>query len=217
MWRDRDIVQACADALRDRAAASDAEQSPYGLDALSELKLHAVLRQRLALAGFGVHAEVRLPRRASLPRRSEGERCDIVLTERAGAPLADPHDADTLFADRGVPHDEAFWIEVKCAHQFALVEGVATPSRAYTSQLLRAAVGDLRKLASQRLPFAALLLVMFGAEEAVLRHDLTVWAHRCLDHDLPIGAPTSSGFTTTDRIGNTCCLVSLTRVSPIEE
>lgn len=217
MWRDRDITQACADALRRRAHASDEEQSPYGLDSLKELEIQSTLRDGLTAAGFGVHAEVRLPRRATLPKRSEGERCDIVLTDRPGVPLIDPLDAGTLFATSGVPMAEAFWIEVKCVHQFALVDGVARPSNAYSAQLLTAAVGDLRKLAVQGLPFASILLVMFGADEPTLTHDLTMWAHRCLDLGLPISAPVNEGFAITDRIGNTRCEVALTRVSPVEE
>ncbi len=217
MWRDRDITQACAEALRSRALASDEEQSPYGVDSLRELEIQSALRAGLATEGLGVHAEVRLPRRAALPRRSEGERCDIVLTHRPGVPLIDPLDADTLFAGSGTPMAEAFWIEVKCVHQFALVDGVARPSNTYSSQLLSAAVNDLRKLAAQRLPFAALALVMFGADEQTLAHDLTMWAHRCLDLGLPISAPVAEGFSITDRIGNTRCTVALTRVSPIEE
>jgi hypothetical protein len=217
VWRERDITQACVASLRARAGAADEEQSPYGVDSLRELEIQAILREGLASAGFGVQAEVRLPRRATLPRRSEGERCDIVLTHERGVPLIDPLDAGTLFAASGVPMADAFWIEVKCVHQFALVDGVARPSNAYSSQLLSAAVSDLRKLASQGLPYAAVLLVMFGADEATLGHDLTMWAHRCLDLGLPISAPVAEGFPITDRIGNARCTVALTRVSPIED
>jgi len=217
VWRDLDILTACVDGLRAGALAADDEQSPYGLDALPELALHAALRAGLADHGFGVHAEVRLPRRASLPRRSEGERCDIVLTERPGEPLVDPLDRGTLFADAGVPMRDAFWIEVKCAHQFALVDGVAQPSRAYSSQLLTAAVRDVNKLAQQGLPFAALLLVLFTVDEATAAHDVAAWAHRCLDVELPIASPLRESFAITDRIGNARCTAALTRVSPLEE
>lgn len=217
MWRDRDILNACAEGLRAAALACDDEQSPYGIDALSELALQAAVRAGLLGAGYGVHAEVRLPVRASLPRRSEGERCDIVLTERPGEPLIDPLDHDTLFADRGVPMDDAYWIEVKPAHQFALVDGVAQASRAYSSQLLTAAVRDVNKLATQGLSFAALLLVVFTVDEETARHDIDAWAHRCLDVELPIGSPMRESFAISDRIGNRVCTVALTRVSPLED
>ncbi len=217
MWRERDILSACAEGLRAAAQACDDEQSPYGIDALAELAVQGALRGGLLAAGYGVHAEVRLPNRASLPRRSEGERCDIVLTERPGEPLADPLDAGTLFSGSGVPMDDAFWIEVKAAHQFALVDGVAQASRAYSSQLLTAAVRDVNKLATQRLAFAAVLLVAFTADEETARHDIAAWAHRCLDVELPIGSPMRESFPITDRIGNQVCTVALTRVSPLEE
>lgn len=217
MWNDRDVLHACAESLRAAARAADDEQSPYGLDAHHELALHEILRAGLAARGFGVHAEVRLPRRANLPKRSEGERCDIVLTDRPGEPLIDPLDAGTLFAAIGVPMADALWIEVKCAHQFALVEGVAQPGRTYTSQLLSGAVADVRKLASQGLPFAATLLVLFTADEATAAHDLATWAHRCLDHALPISSPLRESFPIRDRIGNNACTLALTRVSAFED
>lgn len=217
MWRDRDILNACAEGLRAAALACDDEQSPYGIDALAELALQEVVRAAMRAAGYGVHGEVRLPRRASLPRRSEGERCDIVLTETPGEPLVDPSEGDTLFASSGVPAHDAYWIEVKAAHQFALVDGVAQASRAYSSQLLTAAVRDVNKLAAQGLPFAAILLVVFTIDEDTAAHDLDAWAHRCLDVELPIGAPMRESFGITERIGNRVCTVALTRVSPLED
>jgi hypothetical protein len=217
VWRDRDILNACADGLRAGALAYDDEQSPYGIDALAELAIQEIVRGALREAGYGVHGEVRLPRRATLPRRSEGERCDIVITERPGEPLLDPLDSDTLFSSSGVPMDEALWIEVKAAHQFALVDGVAQASRAYSSQLLTGAVRDVNKLAEQGLPFAAILLVLFTVDEDTAAHDIDAWAHRCLDVELPIGAPIRESFAITERIGNRVCTVALTRVSPLEE
>lgn len=209
----RIIGDACADALRLRAAALDEEQSPYGTDALAELELHPFLLEGCRRAGFIALPEQRYPSHAARSRRSEGDRCDIVLLEPPATHLLDPLMADTLFAQRGAAPEDALWIEVKVVPQFALVSGVACANAGYSGLLLQSAAADIRKLSSdERIRHGAILLVMFGASQDVLRHDITAWACACLDKDLQIGVPVVSAFGITERIGNRYCATALIRV-----
>ncbi len=206
MWDFDSICTVSASALRALAKQRDAEHSPYGVDALDELSLHRVLTDGLSVAGYLALTEQRYPDHRARPRRSAGDRCDIVLVRDPSAHLLDPLAADTLFGLRGADPADACWIEVKVAHQHALTDGVAGPSRAYTGQLLTEAIADLRKLARDRvLTFAALLLVVFNTDEPTAEHDLAAWLGRCLDHDLPIRTPSVERFGITDRIGNSVC------------
>lgn len=218
MWDLRAVCDAAINALRRHALALDEEQSPYGLDALDEVDLHPILATGFLDAGWGALREQRYPAVAARPRRSEGDRCDLVLTHEPGQHLLDPLLAGTLFAARGVSPDEALWIEVKTAHQFALAGAEAGPNAAYASSLLTAATADLRKLAREPgICHGAALLVLFALNEDVARHDLNTWAHACLDKALPIRAPIVDAFPITDRIGNTCCAVALTGVNSAAE
>lgn len=203
MWSHRAICEACADALRAEECRRCAEQSPYGVDALDELELHAVVRAGLRTSGFTVLAEQRYPDHRARRRRSEGDRCDIVLVPSGGAHLLDPLAADTLFGDRGVNPADAYWLEVKIARQFALTDGVAGAGRQYTQQLLSAATADVRKLSRDAvIEFAGLLLVLFTRDVATAEHDLSAWMTRCLDRDLPVSAPFVEQLHVTDRLGN---------------
>lgn len=209
----RTICDSCAETLRERSLALDAEQSPYGIDALAELGLHPILHGGCRRAGFVVLPEQRYPTHAARPRRSEGDRCDIVLLEPPAEHLADPLMAGTLFEGRGAAPEDALWIEIKVVPQFALVGGVACPNGAYSSLLLQSATADVRKLASdQRIRHAAIMLVLFTATEAVARHDVTAWACACLDKGLAIGAPIVSAFPVADRLGNRTGAIVLTPV-----
>ncbi len=209
----RVICDSCAEALRERARALDEEQSPYGLDSLSELDFHPILREGCRRAGYTVLPEQRYPTHATKSRRSEGDRCDIVLVEPPATHLVDPLMAGTLFGARGVPPEEALWIEVKVVPQFALVGGVACANQGYSSLLLQSASADVRKLAGDpAIRCAAVLLVMFGASEDILRHDVDAWACACLDKGLAIGAPVASAFGVADRLGNRACAAVFTPV-----
>lgn len=213
MWPLAELCDAFAAGLRARAAALDEEHSPYGLDALSEVELHPTLAAAAGTLGFGVLPETRYPLSATKRSRAEGDRCDLVLTPTPGESMRDPLLTGTLFGDRGVEAADALWVEVKTAHQYGLIDGVARPNAAYASELLRLATADVRKMAADgAIRHGALALVMFTADEATARHDLEVWAHRCLDHGLPIGAPLAAGFAVADRIGNGWCQAALTAV-----
>ncbi len=213
MWSHRSICEACAGAIESVERRCALEQSPYGVDALDELQIHAALVQGLKGAGFNPLSEQRYPDHRARRRRSEGDRCDLVLLPESGEHLTDPLAADSLFGKRGVDPADAYWLEVKMARQFALTDGVAGAARQYGAQLLSASTSDVRKLAQDRvIEFAALLLLFFTSDEPTANHDLNVWLSRCLDKHLPVAAPFIERRPVTDRIGNTLCTIALVPV-----
>lgn len=213
----RAICDSCAEALRERADALDEEQSPYGLDSLSELGFHPILHEGCRRAGFNVLPEQRYPTHATKSRRSEGDRCDIVLLESPATHLVDPLMAGTLFGARGARPDDALWIEVKIVPQFALVSGVACANQAYSSLLLQAASADVRKLAGdERIRHGAVMLVLLATSEDIIRHDVNAWACACLDAGLEIAAPIVRAFEIAERIGNKACAVAAVPITALQ-
>lgn len=213
MWDEARIVALMASALRTHAAALDAEHATLGVDALDELPLHPFLCAGLTAGGFGVLREQRYPASRGRARRSEGDRCDIVLTASPGAHLVDPLMAGTLFGERGVTPDEAFWLEVKVAAQYSVSDGWSRANPLYSGILLAQATADVAKLGREPgVAHAGLALVMFNSEEAVAAHDLSAWYRRCIERGLPVSAPIIERFAITDRIGNGVCTVALARV-----
>lgn len=210
MWDRRVIVESLAQGLRAEQEYLDAEQSVRGVDALDELALHRLLLRGLVDAGLGALSEQRFPAVAGRRRRSEGARCDIVVTEAPGGALVDPLQSDTLFAGEGVDPGEAFWIEVKIAAQHAVIEGVGRPNPRYSAQLLTGVVRDVRRLAAESgIAHGAACAVVFIEDAAIAEHDVAACAHRCLDKGLTISAPVTESFPITDRIGNGLCCVAL--------
>lgn len=210
MWDLGLILSSCAGALRARAAALDEEHAALGVDALEELSVHPLLCDALARAGFGVLREQRYPAGAERRRRSEGDRCDIVLTERPGALLRDPLLADTLFGADGVEPEEAFWLEVKVVGQFAVTDGFARANPGYTGGLLQGLMGDVRKLAAEpRIAHGAALLALYTVDEPTAENDLSQWTRLALEKGLPISSPLTERFGITDRIGNGVATVAL--------
>ncbi len=210
MWDYGLILSTCADALREIARGFDEEQAALGIDALDELAIHPILRDALARAKFGVLAEQRYPCGASRPKRSEGDRCDIVLTENPGEHLLDPLASHTLFGGCGVEAEQALWIEVKVVGQFTVTDGVLRANPGYSSELLSGLMRDVRKLAcDDRIAYAALLLVMFNSDAQVAEHDLRQWTSAAIARGLPISSPLTSRFVITDRIGNSVATVAI--------
>lgn len=231
MWHMPDLATSIASGLREHEAQAVLEQSPYGLDALDELDLHPIFQRAIASGNeFGVFAEVPYP---SLPlsnagaktKRSERERCDLVLTESPTRVLGDPVaqrereavEAATLFAGSLAPPDlvepeDALWLEVKVVEQFGLINGMCGPNHGYAGAFA-ACRDDIAKLsADARIRYAALLIVLFTADEATSRHDLGVFANACLDRGLSIASPEMESFAIPDRLGNSCCTVAMTPV-----
>lgn len=228
MWDLDLIADLAARGLEGHARALDTEQSVRGIDALSEVGLHALLRGALAAeqpphpdgSRFGVLAEQRFPGDRLNPKRSEGERCDIVLLappggrgglstpgESSESPwhrrLLDPLEAGTLFEGCGVAPEEALWIEVKVAAQFALIDGVGRANPRYSGVMLREVPGDARKLARDPvIRDGAVMVVMFNADEATAAHDLEAWRVRAIEKGWPVRTPIVRRFGISDRIGN---------------
>lgn len=205
-WSLADIADALHDGLRRREAALRIEQAVVGLDGLDELRLHPVVAGSLEEAGFGVFREARYPRDRAHRRRSVGERCDVVLTPR-GLRLREPDAVSTLFdPPDAVGLDEAFWLEVKAVPQF-LGEG---PNDRYAAELLEPLRRDVRKLAADEgIRHAALLLILFTADETTATHDLDAWERRAMDRGILFEPPCVRHSPIVDRLGNRVCTVAL--------
>ncbi|MEM9882826.1 MAG: hypothetical protein AAF800_07910 [Planctomycetota bacterium] len=205
-WCLPDLADAVAAGLRRRAAEDDAAQSVYGFDGLDELGLHPLIHATLRNAGYGVWPEQRYPGAWAKKKRSEGRRCDLVLTP-GGLPLRDPDVRDTLFGGTPATDAEAaYWLEVKTVAQFE-AEG---PFRRYSAELLQPVTKDVKKVWSDGvIRHGGLLLVLFTADEATASHDLVAWHGRCVEKGYPVGPPVVRGFGITDRVGNAWCAVGL--------
>ncbi len=206
MWSTADIADAIEAGLKRCADEADLEQAVYGIDALDELGLHPLIERALQDHGFGVLREQRYPDDRHKTRRSEGQRCDIVLTPN-GLPLRDPLIKGTLFDDApAADPDEAYWLEVKSVSQFE----TSGPFPRYASELLSPVVKDIKKVWSDGIiRHGGLLLVLFTINQEVAEHDLATWHTRCLDKGYPVGTPAVRGFELNDRIGNGWCAIAL--------
>ncbi|MEM6751161.1 MAG: hypothetical protein AAGA57_04325 [Planctomycetota bacterium] len=205
-WSPADLADAVEAGLKRRAEQDDLEQAVYGFDALDELGLHPLLEGCFEHAGYGVHREQRYPGHGHKRKKSHGLRCDLVLTPD-GAPLSDPHAAQTLFEDpRACPPDLACWVEVKTVAQYE----TSGAFRRYSAELLQTVSKDVRKLWSDGvIRHAALLVVLFSGSQRVAEHDLLAWQDRCLRKGLPVLPPALRGFAITDRLGNAWCAVAV--------
>ncbi len=208
-WDVVEIVECVAGHLESRARADDAEQAVYSIDAMDELRLHPLIQAALRDGGYGVWPEQRYPSDRTGRRRSEGRRCDIVLTPDA-RPLIDPEAETTLFepAD-AVALAAAFWLEVKTVAQFT-PDG---PFARYSAELLQPVSRDIRKMATDSaLYHCGLMLVLFTESHAVADHDLQAWLQRVGQRGYPVAPPIQRGFAINDRLGNAWCTVALCAV-----
>ena len=208
MWSPADIADAVFAGLRNVAREENDEQAVYGFDHLDELGLHPLIHRALQEQGYGVWPEQRYPDDWHRSKKSEGKRCDVVITPSPEAlPLRDKEVRGTLFdGAAAVDPEEAYWLEIKTVAQHE-IEG---PARRYTSELLSPVVKDIKKLWTDGvICHAGLLLVLFTEHEAVSEHDLNVWHQRCLDRGFPVAAPAVRGFGITDRIGNGYCAIAV--------
>lgn len=206
LWIWEDLADALADGLRSASADVELEQAVRGLDSRSELELHPLLHDVLRARGYGVAPEVRFPREQLKPRRSEGSRCDMVLTP-GGAPLADAPAQLGLFDPGGrFPLEDAAWLEVKVVAQ----HHESGPHRAYAYALQHPVWKDVDKLASDpAIRNAAVLLVLFTEDPAVADHDLGVWSSRASLRGLDILPRIVRTFAIGDRLGNRACTIAL--------
>jgi len=206
LWSTAGIAESVLAGLHDRAQCDDAEQAVYGFDALDELGLHPLIHDALRDAGYGVWPEQRYPGHRHRRRKSEGLRCDVVLTPEA-LPLREPEIRDTLFdCLPATDPEQAYWLEIKTVAQFE----TNGPFRRYTSELLAPVAQDVRKIwTDAKIHHGGLLLVLFTEDQHVAELDLATWQTRCIDRGLPIGIPTVRGFAINDRIGNAWCAVAM--------
>jgi len=202
------VCARCTRILCGAAERHDAAQDVAGLDGLDELRIHALLRDGLA-GPYGVLAEQRYPSDRARPNRTEGERCDIVLTREPDPDrnhLIDPLDAGTLFEGRGVRAEDACWLEVKVAWRHLIIDGVGAANPRYGATLRREAPRDLRKLAKDdAIRSAGLILVMFTPDECDWRGDAERWRGLGSIEGWLTGRVWLDGFAITDRIGNGWC------------
>lgn len=205
-WSTADIADAVEAGFLRRAEHDDLEQAVYGFDALDELGLHPIIFDALREPGWGVWPEMTYPGEYHKRKRSEGRRCDCVLTP-GGTPLRDRAVRGTLFdaLDAADPED-AYWLEIKTVAQFEM----SGAFRRYTAELLNPVQKDVKKLWSDGvIRHAGLLIVLFTRDAEVAEHDLAVWHDRCLSKGLPVGPPAVRGLPITDRIGNAWCGVAV--------
>jgi hypothetical protein len=205
-WSWHELADALAAGLGDAAAAVELEQAVRGLDARSELELHPVLHAGLRAAGYGVHPEQRFPMERGKRRRSEGVRCDMVVTP--GGVALEPEESQLgLFAPRQtMAICDALWIEVKAVAQFH----EQRPNRAYATALQRPVWKDVEKLAGDpQILHAAVLLILFTVDAVTADHDLGVWAGRASLLGLPLGPRLQRSLPIGDRLGNKLCTLAL--------
>lgn len=200
------MVEAVAGFLQRRAEADDQEQAVYGIDSRDELGLHPLIQQALREAGYGVWPEQRYPSDRSRRRKSEGKRCDIVLTPD-DLPLLEPDAERTLFADeQAVALEASFWLEIKTVSQYT-TEG---PFAGYCRELLAPVTQDIKKMAKDgSLYHCGLMLILFTADQQVAEHDLLAWEKRAMERGYGVAPPVSRSFAINDRLGNGWASVSL--------
>lgn len=212
LWDLDEIAAIARRTIEARVGALRAAQESLGIDAQSELELHGALADGFLRHGLGVWRESPYPRGA-VGKRSEGERCDLVLTRSAVHGLADPYATGTLFAHCGVPAGEALWLEVKVIGQHDVIDGVGRANPSYGARLLREPASDARKLARDpSIDWAALLVLVFTRDHATAEHDLGVWLERSRAALVPIGTPIVLGIDIPDHIGNGWASVVVARV-----
>ena len=213
MWDLEAVADAAANAVEREADRLRTEQATTGVDFLTELELHPILKSGFeSTGGWGVGGEIRYPTQSSTRRKSEGERCDIVLTASRDLEIAVDSPAP-LFAHRLVEPEDALWLEVKVVAQHVIYEGYSRPNPNYTSELLQGVTADITKLAREpRIVHAALLLVLFTQDNQTAEHDISAWYTRAVEKARPVSAPITRSFDIPDLIGNARCSVALARV-----
>lgn len=183
-----DLVDAAAAALAKEAALRQEEAAVRDLDALLERGLVDVLADGLAARGIVVERERRYPIHAERKKRSEGLRCDLVLS----AP--------------GAPARDTVWLEVKRVAQHVELAAVT----GFASRLAHVATADIAKLAADRgVPRGALLVVIHAEDETTGDAVVRALAHRCLDEGLPIELPYLRHVALLDRMGNAVSTIAL--------
>jgi hypothetical protein len=206
MTVDLDILATqVADAIAAREAELRLEQAVYGLDALDELPLQAIVADGLT-KHYSVAREVHYP--SSVGRKlSNRRRCDVVLAP-AGAPLRLDREPPSLF-DASVftlPAD-AFWLEVKAAFQFRSID---VRHKGYGQQWRGAVVDDLRKMdADPLIRHAALLLIVFTESREVVEKDLDLLEDVLAQKEVLAGFRQVRHVDIIERMGHRICTAAI--------
>jgi hypothetical protein len=171
-WRFDEVADAVGRVLARAEADLRLEQAVYGLDAMKETKLQALLAEGLIADGFcNVAREQYYPSELAQKRPSR-QRCDLVLTP-PGRTLLVSDTVDLFTPPDACPPTEALWLEVKCAYQFQ--EG-GRAHGGYGDQWRNATVKDLSKMESEpQIREAGLMLIVFTAGREVLEKDLELF------------------------------------------
>ncbi|QQE11470.1 hypothetical protein JD969_18550 [Planctomycetota bacterium] len=209
-WCSDELVEIAANCLIKRALDDDLEQTVYGFDSLKELKIHTLLEEFFLNTNFGVWREVRYPKEWHKSKKSEGIRCDFVLTPD-GLPLKDPELSGTLFGDavESVSAEEAYWMEVKVVREF----DYGQLSKKYSNDLKCPVKNDILKIWSDgRLKHGGLLLMLYTADQATGMRDVLKWYELIQQKGLPIRYPALKDFKITERTGNGWCTIALFEV-----
>jgi hypothetical protein len=214
LWNISDVADRIGQCLAEAEAGLKLEQAVYGLDAMDERPLQAMLADRLS-AFYTVAREIHYPssRGAKLTHR---QRCDLVLTPW-GKPLAEepkPFQPPTLFdafaAEAAGPRcqpDDALWLEVKVASQFR--EGGARHG-GYGAQWRQAVVDDLRKMdAYPLIREASLVLIVFNESGDILEKDLQLFEDVLIKKEVLAGFRQVRSISITERIGHRLCTAAV--------
>lgn len=186
-----ELADVAAAVLAAEADARAREQAVTDVDGLLERSLQDLLADGFAARGFLVERERRYPIHEARRRKSEGLRCDLVLSRP------------------GAASDEGVWLEVKRAAQHVELSA----SAGFGGRLHRAATTDIAKLAADvGVRRGALLLVVHAADAHAGEAAVTTWAHRCLDEGLPIELPYVRQLPLMNRMGNAVSTLALVPV-----
>jgi hypothetical protein len=206
LWPTDQVADAVGDALAKAEADLRLEQAVYGLDAMKEVPLQTVLADGLVAGGTcGVTREAHYP--SDLAKKKPGRRrCDLVLTP-PGRTLLQADDVDLFTPADACRPQEALWVEVKVAHQFA--EG-GRRHAGYGPQWREATVKDLRKMEDESAVHeAALLLVVFTADEATVAKDLELFEDVLARKEVLAGFRQVRTVEILERNGHTRCTAAL--------
>jgi hypothetical protein len=207
-WSTADIADAVYCGLLAKREADNLEQVVYGFDANDELGLHPIIQQSLRDAGYAVFPEQRYPADWTRRRKSEGKRCDVVLSDNPNATgLSTPELMGTLFeSSEAVDPAAAYWLEIKTVAQFE----TGGPFARYASELLQPVTQDVKKIwTDSGIYYGGLLIVLFTQNQATAEHDLGIWHNRAIERGYPVMPPALRGLPIVDRIGNAWCGIGM--------
>jgi hypothetical protein len=198
------LVGHVARVIAAREAELRLEQAVYGLDALDEIGLQALVAEGLA-SHYSVGREVHYPSSAGR-KLTHRRRCDLTLCP-PDRPLRLDRDPPTLFdAPDFTKPEDAFWLEVKRAAQFRMPD---VRHKGYGNQWRQAVVEDLKKMdADTLIRRAALLLIVFTEGEAVVEKDVELFEDVLARKEVLAGFRQVRHVPIVDRVGHKLATVA---------